>query len=131
MILVVLAAAFSLFYMQAILVPEPEKYGIYRFWPDAKERVKDYNVQKKPERIEVSDFKELRMLGWGLYFSVLSAFHIGWRDLNVGSWLVRIQTREYSLRATGWVRVVSGIQSLISVYLVALWALVYFGRPFE
>ena len=131
LILVVLIAGFSLFYMQAILVPEPEKYGIFRFWPDAKERVKDYNEQKEPERIEVSDFNELRMLGWGLYFSVLSAFHIGWRDLNVGSWIVRVQTREYTLRATGWVRVVSGIQSLISVYLLALWALVYFGRPFE
>jgi hypothetical protein len=29
------------------------------------------------------------------------------------------------------VRVVSGLQSLASVYLVALWALSYFGRPFE
>lgn len=66
-----------------------------------------------------------------LYFSLLSAFHFGWRDLNVGNWIARIQHREYAIRPTGWVRVVSGIQSLISVYLVALWALSYFGRPFE
>ena len=90
-----------------------------------------HNERMEPERIEVLDVKELRMLGWSLYFSVLSAFHIGWRDLNVGSWILRLQTREYSLRATGWVRVVSGFQSLISVYLLALWALVYFARPFE
>jgi uncharacterized protein YjbI with pentapeptide repeats len=68
---------------------------------------------------------------YGLYFSVLSAFHFGWRDLNVGNWIARIQSREYTLRATGWVRSVSGIQSLVSVYLIALWALTYFGRPFE
>jgi hypothetical protein len=29
------------------------------------------------------------------------------------------------------VRVVSGAQSLISVYLVAMWVLTYFGRPFQ
>lgn len=66
-----------------------------------------------------------------LYFSLLSAFHFGWRDLNVGNWIARIQPREYVIRATGWVRVVSGLQSLISVYLIALWVLSYFGRPFD
>lgn len=66
----------------------------------------------------------------GFYFSLLSALHIGWRDLNVGTWLSRIQPREYTLRATGWVRVVSGVQSIVSVYLIALSILTYFGRPF-
>jgi hypothetical protein len=42
-----------------------------------------------------------------------------------------MQPREYELHASGWVRVVSGIQSLISVYLVALPILTYFGTPFE
>jgi len=73
----------------------------------------------------------LTLLPWSLYFSLLSAFHIGWRDLNVGNWMSRIQFTEYSLRADGWVRTISGIQSLVSVYLLALWALTYFGRPFE
>jgi hypothetical protein len=64
-------------------------------------------------------------------FSLLSAFHIGWKDFNVGSWITRLQSREYTLRATGWMRVVSGAQSLLSVYLLAIWALTYFGRPFQ
>jgi hypothetical protein len=42
-----------------------------------------------------------------------------------------MQPREYILRATGWVRFFSGLQSVVSVYLLALWALTYFGRPFE
>lgn len=67
----------------------------------------------------------------GLYFSMLSAFRIGWRELNVGGWIGRLQKQEYILKAAGWVRTVSGLQSLISVYLLALWALTYFGRPFE
>jgi hypothetical protein len=75
---------------------------------------------------------ESRMLRTGLYFSLLSAFHLGWREFNVGTWITRMQPREYTLRATGWVRTVSGIQSLLSVYLLlALWVLTYFGRPFE
>lgn len=68
---------------------------------------------------------------WALYFALLSCFHIGWRDLNVGLWVARIQTKEFALRGYGWVRVISGFQSLFSVYLLALWALTYFGRPFE
>lgn len=73
----------------------------------------------------------VRVVRLGFYFSLLSAFSIGWRELNVGSWITRLQRREYTLRATGWVRTVPGLQSLISVYLLALWALTYFGRPFE
>ena len=67
----------------------------------------------------------------GMYFSLLSAFSLGWRELNVGTWIARVQPREYVLRATGWVRTVAGIQSLLSVYMLALWVLTYFGRPFE
>jgi hypothetical protein len=76
-------------------------------------------------------------LGWtkaiafGCYFSLLAAFRVGWREFNVGDWITRLQQQEYSLVATGWTRTVSGIQSLISLYLVAIWALTYFGRPFE
>jgi len=67
----------------------------------------------------------------GLYFSLLSAFSPGWRELNVGTWIARVQPREYVLRAPGWERTVAGIQSFLSVYLLALWVLTYFGRPFE
>ena len=69
-------------------------------------------------------------LRYGLQFSLLSAFHIGWNWLNVGSWITRLQGREYTFQAVGWVRRLSGLQSLLSVYLLAMWALSYFGRPF-
>ena len=78
-----------------------------------------------------SNRSEISFLLRALYFSLLSATRIGWHELNVGTWITRIQPNEYSLRATGWVRVVSGVQSLISVYLVALSILTYFGTPFE
>ncbi len=92
------------------------------------ERMQKKMGAKKPLRLKPRGYK---IILYGFYFSILSAFHIGWRDLNVGSWISRIQPREYTLKATGWVRVVSGVQSLISIYLLALWVLTQFGRPFD
>ncbi len=65
-----------------------------------------------------------------LYFSILCAFRVGFREINVGNWLARMQCRQYVLRGTGWVRFAAGLQSLISVYLLALWVLSYWSRPF-
>jgi hypothetical protein len=115
--------------------------ALWRVWtPD---RIRKDEGRADPERLSWSQAKWpggpphgllfclRRALGIGLLFSLVSAFQIGWRELNVGNWITRLQPREYTLRATGWVRVVSGAQSLLSVYLLALWALSYFGRPFE
>jgi hypothetical protein len=66
-----------------------------------------------------------------LYFSILTAFQIGYRDFNIGSWISRLQRTGYSLKPTGWVRTISGTQALCSVYLLALWAITFFGNPFE
>jgi uncharacterized protein YjbI with pentapeptide repeats len=85
----------------------------------------------KVNKIKFRILRWYRMIRLALYFSLLSATSIGWREFNIDNWITRIQRREYILRATGWVRAVSGLQSLISVYCLALWALTYFGRPFE
>jgi hypothetical protein len=115
--------------------------GIWAIWPA--ERIHKESDCEAPTRVTERFFfpnahgkwwdpgPSTRAFLGGYYFSLLSAFNIGWRDLNVGNWITRMQPHEYVLRGTGWVRFVSGIQSLISVYLVALWFLVYFGRPFE
>jgi hypothetical protein len=75
--------------------------------------------------------RRLRYWCWAFYFSLITAFNIGWRELNVGNWITRIQKSPFRLVPTGWVRSVAGVQALLSVYLLALWALTYFGRPFE
>ncbi len=103
--------------------------GIWRLFPA--DRVLDRKEEDAPVKLQAKAWWDWRAWGMAFYFSILSAFHIGWRDLNVGSWIARLQRREYYLRATGWVRTVSGFQSLLSVYLLALWALTYFGRPFD
>ena len=97
--------------------------GIYRVWP--KDGIEVH--EGGPERLYGGG---LAALGWSAWFSLLSAFHIGFREFSVGTLLSRLQA-PFALEATGWVRTVSGLQSLVSLYLVAMWVLTYFGRPFQ
>jgi hypothetical protein len=96
-------------------------------------------IQIRPEPIPAARWwkrpflwlrREWRVLRAAMFFSLMSAFNIGFRDINFGRWLRLLTKREYDLKAVGWARTVSGFQSLLSVYLIALWVLSYFGRPF-
>lgn len=124
LILLILIPVFAVPYGIALRLPGPD--GIWRRWAD--DRIRRDLGTKEPTRLRVG---WLQAPALGLYFSVLSAFNIGWRELTVGNWIQRLQADEYTLQATGWVRTVAGVQSLVSVYLLAIWALTYFGRPFE
>ena len=70
------------------------------------------------------------MLRAAMFFSLMSAFNIGFRDINFGRWLRMLTKREYDLKAVGRARTVSGF-SPWSVYFIAFWVLTYFRRPFE
>jgi hypothetical protein len=111
---------------------KPSSAGIYQVWPndriETNQEISSLSGSAIVNRLQAGT---LAAVGYATYFSLLSAFHIGWRDLNIGTWIVRMQTQEYTLRGLGWVRAVSGIQSLLSVYLLAIWALTYFARPFQ
>jgi hypothetical protein len=126
LIMLLLIFVFAVPYMLAVTGGTNRNSGIWKVWPN--DRIYKERGREGPCRITTRGFG---IPLWALYFSLLSAFHIGWRDLNVGTWISRINPEEYTLRSTGWVKVVSGIQSLISVYLIALWIVSYFGRPFE
>ena len=125
-ILIGLICLFSVPYMSAVIDPTHKRGGIWIIWP--KHPTRPGREKERKIRLVANGLAVVR---WGLYFSLLSAFRIGWRDLNVGSWLTQLQQREYALRARGGVRGVSGAQSLFSLYLIAMWVLTYFGRPFE
>ncbi len=134
LILLGLIGVFTWIYLPVLLIPPKGSIdsGIFRIWPEGRITQEGKEpVTAKDAVVERLNTDVLSALGLALYFSVVSAFHLGWRDLNVGTWIARLQPREYALRAKGWVRVVSGTQSLLSVYLIAMWVLTYFGRPFE
>jgi uncharacterized protein YjbI with pentapeptide repeats len=120
-----LIPVFALLYTLPIARPSPTT-ALWRIWD--KDRARKDQGQDEPEQLTVRGY---RLPLYALFFSILSAFYIGWRELNVGSWIARLNPYEFTLKGTGWVRTVSGIQSLISVYLLALAVLTYFGRPFE
>lgn len=106
--------------------------GIFRILP--KDRLELDNgeptldAQARVERLHERGFASL---GWSAYFSLLSAFRIGFREFSVGNWIASVQPRIFTLEPRGWVRSVSGLQSLLSLYLLAMWLLTYFGRPFQ
>jgi hypothetical protein len=84
-----------------------------------------------PQRLFHFLWREWSLMRTAMFFSLMSAFNIGFRDINFGRWLRLLTRQEFDIKAVGWARVVAGWQSLISVYLIALWVLTYFGRPFE
>jgi hypothetical protein len=66
----------------------------------------------------------------GLYVSVLSCFDSFWRALGRESLHRRVLPRQHSIIAARWIRIVAGVQAMISLYLIGLWLFIYFGRPF-
>jgi hypothetical protein len=74
--------------------------------------------------------REWRLLRIALFFSSVRAFSIGYQALRFGEWFYTLTKRDYEVKAVGWARTVAGFQSLAGVYLLALWLLTYFGRPF-
>ena len=125
-LLVGLIFVFIWLYLLALARPR-QMAGIWRIRPENR-LIRDVGESDREHIKWEGCWRSLRK---AFYFSFLSAFHFGWKELNISNWIVRIQKKEYTLQATGWVRTVSGIQSLISLYLVALFLLTYFGNLFE
>jgi uncharacterized protein YjbI with pentapeptide repeats len=112
--------------------PRHARAGLYRVLPA--DRIELANGQPQgdnPLTVERLVFPARQAIAWGSYFSLLSAFNIGFRDFNVGSWIIRIQPSRFHLESLGWVRTVSGLQSLLTLYLLAMWLLTFFGHPFD
>lgn len=131
-ILLVLVPVFAPFYALALIFPRRSA-----IWALRSQGAINGNAKTRPLRMVASRNdkagrfrRTLRAARIGLYFSLLQAFRVGFREANIGEWIERLQAREYSLKATGWVRTVGGLQSLIGVYLLAMWVLTLFGRPF-
>jgi hypothetical protein len=72
-----------------------------------------------------------RRIGLAFLFSLERSLRIGFREVSPNHWLKMLLPPEFEFKSRGWPRIVSGVQSLISVALIALSLLSYFGRPFE
>lgn len=133
----------SLFYSVVIRTRTSREAALYRVYPQSLQH--DSSANRRVERVSptpkrpaqgIRRFGQFLLREWlvlrtALGFSLICAFNIGFRDINFGRWLRLLTRQEFDIKAAGWARVVAGWQSLISVYLVALWVLSYFGRPFD
>ena len=131
----------SLLYFACIHTPG--EAGLYRVYgqsirddPSAQRRVERISAisttySRGPRWLFQFFRRECLLLRTSMFFSLMSAFNIGFRDINFGRWLRLLTRQEFDIKAVGWARVIAGWQSLISVYLIALWVLTYFGRPFD
>jgi hypothetical protein len=112
--------------------PLQEASGIYQIFPA--DRVEgpasEPTIWQRPtvRRVHYANWEAVRAAA---YFSLLSAVNIGFEQFTPGDWIQRLQPHEYVLRGEGWVRMVAGAQALLSVFLLAMWALTQFGRPFQ
>ena len=123
-LMLLLIFPFALFYADAIIHPRAA-VGIWRVWD--KDRICQDTGSANPVRLEKTD-----SVFWNaLYFSFLSSFSVSWHEIDIGAWTGRLNPNEYTLKATGWLRTLSGFQSLVSIFLLALAVLCYFGNPFE
>ena len=82
--------------------------------------------RERPPRLR----QRYTLLRAAIWFSTISSLNIGFRNIAPGRWIRLLTKREYDIKARGWPRVVSGLQSIMSFCLFVLWVLTYFGRPF-
>jgi uncharacterized protein YjbI with pentapeptide repeats len=81
--------------------------------------------------LRIASALEARAISAALLFSLMSVFNIGFQGFNAGAWIHMILARDFDLRARGWLRSLSGCQSVLGAGLVALSILSYFGHPFQ
>ncbi len=72
----------------------------------------------------------VRILRLSARVSMMNLFNLQFEQVDVGRWLKLLSGRDYEVRTFGIARSISGVESLISFYLIALWVLAYFGHPF-
>lgn len=74
--------------------------------------------------------EELRLLRIAAFFSLVNGFNLGFKEADVGRWIKMLPGREFEFHAVGWARSMAGLQALLTLFLLAIWALCVFGHPF-
>lgn len=86
---------------------------------------------KSTESYSSNKLFRVRNIRYAFFFSLLSTFNIGFRDFNFSRLVRLLLPQEMDFRPTGVLRTISAIQAIFSVFLIGLWILSYFGRPFD
>jgi uncharacterized protein YjbI with pentapeptide repeats len=74
---------------------------------------------------------EFRLFWTAMFFSAMCASSLSLRNADVGPWIRLLSRHEFEIKAVGWVRIVAGCQSIVSVGLIALSVVTYFAPLFR
>ena len=74
---------------------------------------------------------EIKLMGAAILFSLLSSTRLGFREFNPNHVIKMLLPQQIDMAAFGWPRVISGIQSILSIILIATFLLRFFGWSFE
>ena len=118
-----LMVLFAFLYMIPLIVPSHRFGRIWKITPKGR-----FFGSGGTQKEEVLVARGVRALVIAFWFSFLSSFNIGGRMFNLDDLFLHCQPEEYYLHATGLARTVSGVQSLISVYLLVLMLLVFLEK---
>ncbi len=122
-IVLALVGLFGSVYLLPLYRPSRRFGEIWRITPrDQFGRFSD-GVFKEPLR--ATRPREALLAYW---FSFLSAVNIGGRIFNLDDLFINCQPYEFHLRGTGWVRTLSGLQALVTLYMILLTLLIYFEK---
>ena len=136
-LMLVLWLAFVPVYWYSIRSPSPTQVsGIYKvfvkdaidessssrpFHPPLLEKSRTYRVQETG----------VQAIRTAAYFSFLSVTNIGFQQFTISDWIRRVGQQDATLQAVGLTHTAAGFQALLGLYLLAIWVLTYFGRPFQ
>lgn len=137
-IICLLAVLFALLYFTLIL--RLGKSGMYVITTSAPDETG--NVIKAAKSINCASFgsgrylwiipeRLLKIAGYAVFFSLINTVNIGFRDVNFGRLLRLLLPVKLDFESFGWMRSAAGLQSVLGVYLIALWALSYFSELFD
>jgi hypothetical protein len=73
---------------------------------------------------------QIRLLSAASFFSLTSITTLSFREWDLTRFLSLVLTRNYKLIGRGWVKRLAGAEALISLYLLAILVLSFFGLPF-
>jgi hypothetical protein len=75
--------------------------------------------------------REWRLVRVALFFSLLNTFHSGFNEVDPGKWIRLLTKHDYHFEAQHWMRTIAGVQTVLSLFLFAMWLLTQFGHPFD
>jgi hypothetical protein len=120
-----LAVTRPLLLIAASLLLFPLLYSLCARLPGSKLQLIDGDAPSAPR-----DLPPGRRWPHYLRLSLASAFALG-GEFGIGDWIDSLLPSTNSVRAQGPLRTLAGVQSLVTLLLLALWAFIFLGRPFE